>query len=165
MNKDNLSREEIEANIDKLVKALEKSGARELVRLVNKLVSASESKFNYTVPYGLIADPDEHDSVQMTSSPYTVCKFTHLVLSPETAKSYDLEFFQIANIYSTGDANPIPLEPFSIEYMNDDRLAACMEWKSVTIGPANRFSISARLRKGFSRVQFRGVLWAVSPLV
>jgi hypothetical protein len=158
---EHLTKEDLTSHIDRIVKALEKSGVRDLVNLTKRLSELVKTvdRRKYNMPFGLIQEP-KNGRVEFTTQPNICCRLTHLVLSPETAKSYEMEHFQIANIYSTGDDHHIPLELFSIEYMNDDRLANCMQWKTVELSPANRFTISASLRTGFSPVEFRGILWA-----
>lgn len=158
-NKEHYTNEDLAAHVDRVIKALKKTGTTDLVALVERLTSMTKANYQETCPFGLIKDP-ENGIVEITMQPDVTCKLTHMVLSPETARSYDLEYFQMANVHQIQGINPIPLDPFSIEYMQDDRLASCMKWESVTLTPANRFTICARLRKDFVPVQFRGVLWA-----
>jgi hypothetical protein len=158
-NKEHYTNEDLAAHVDRVIKALKKTGTTDLVALVERLTSITKVNYRETCPFGLIKDP-ENGIVEIQMQPDVGCKLTHMVLSPETAKSYDLEYFVISNVHQFQGGNPIPLEPFSIEYMQDDRLASCMKWETVTLGPGNRFTIIAKLRKGFEPVQFRGILWA-----
>jgi hypothetical protein len=151
---------DLATHVERVVKALEKSGSIGLAHLVERLRAQVKPRIELHVPMGLIAEPDDHGNIVITDQPYTTVRFTHLVLEPETAKSYEMTFFQVANVHMVITSDPVPLETFSIEYLQDDKLAHCMAWKTMTIGPANRFTIAAALRKGFKPVPFRGLLWA-----
>src|SRR5579863_4557859 len=97
MEKEHFSQEELRAHIDRVCRALEKSGHADLYRLVQRLTSITRADFKETCPFGLIGNP-EHGHVEITMQPDVTCKLTHMVLSPETAKSYDLDAFMMANI-------------------------------------------------------------------
>src|ERR1700730_3376660 len=153
-----LTQEDLMSHVDRVVKALEKSGAADLVGLVRKIQAQVQPKVSTRIPFGLIAEPNDYGNVDIVQQPNTQCRLTHLVLTPDTARSYELTGFRAANIFLQEGISNIPLEPFSIEYLQSDRLATCMAWKSLLMTPSNRFSIFAHLREGAIPCQFRGIL-------
>jgi hypothetical protein len=167
MQDNKITEEDLMSHVDKVVKALEKSGAADLAGLANKLSKLASGKYTRKYPFPLVGNVDFHGQIEMTGSCMLPCRFTHFVLSPETSKSFELCAFILGNDYQGVTFMPIPLETFSIEYMNDDRLASCQEWATAEMEVGAKFIVQARLRESrFDKIcttpapEFRGLLWA-----
>lgn len=162
MSDEKLTPGDIAQHIEGVRKALDGSGAMDLVRMVNRL---SAQSWATRLPFALVGLPNERGDVLMQDTCQVPCRFTHFVLSPETARAYVLRgFFLGVDMQAAGGSlRPLPLETFSIEYMQDDRLAACQAWKTTTCDPGMHWTVDAVLRPEVDAAAgpaFRGLLWA-----
>ena len=148
-----LTASDLATNVDRVVKAVNHA---ELSALVHKL-HAFVPKHKARVCLGLVAD--EHGICHI-SNPSVSFRPTHIVLTDEAARGFEMNSWLLSNINQVIGMESIPLDLFSIKHMVDDRLSAVMEWSNApVITPANRITMHVKRRAGASEsVEFRGLL-------
>ena len=158
MNKDTkdsqLTPSDLAANVDRVVKAVNHS---ELSALVHKL-HALVPKHKARVCLGLVGNKE---GVVEIKHPCVAFRASHIVLTDEAARGFELHSFLLSNVNQAIGAEPIPCDLFSIKHVQDDRLCAMMEWSNApVITPANRITMYFKRREGFHETtELRGLLW------
>jgi hypothetical protein len=109
-----------------------------------------------------------HDDATIMLCPDVTFRPTHIVLSDMVSQCFDLAYWLLCNVGMLATSDPLPLETFSIKYMQDDRLSKINEWQGApTLTPANRLRMVIR-RNEFGQVhpdvKFRGLLWGLATM-
>lgn len=165
-----VTRKELKNLVEKAIRTLDDARFGELVTKISR-VYEELGVVDMRAPFALKQMPDECGRVTFEIKPDVCCRLTHLVLSPDTAKLYELASpIIVGNVYQTpgGSISPIPLETYSIEYMSDNRLAEVQSFKSPKMHPGLKAVLMAQLRDAKNMgelqrvydIEFRGLLWA-----
>jgi hypothetical protein len=163
---------EYHLHLEKLEQALD--GARPLITFMQK--QHPQGVFPRRIPFGLINLRDEHGNAYVAPqsmgriifSPDLTIKPVYIVLSDETATSFNLCYYNISNCSQTGNGNPLPLEQFAVNYyakaldrspQHLEQLIQIQKWGSDIARPANRITMYVDNITDTPK-QFRGILWA-----
>jgi hypothetical protein len=156
---------DLAAHVDKVLKAL---GDSNLIGLVRRLHALQENQglnsgLLERVPFA-ISDEGKRDSAGIILEPFVTCVVSHLVLDHESSMAWQLSDFKVGNIacLSPGWSHtPLPLETFSIQYMQDDRFAAVQRFRSARAYPGSKIYLLFEKRKEIKvAAPLRGLLWA-----
>jgi hypothetical protein len=113
-------------------------------------------------PLPLIAEPAElagqswhveAPRVQVYATP------EHLVLSPDTARAYELHDFKVGKNTQFIAPGPLPLDTFSVEYAKNERLSDLQRFRCDECPPGIDIHLVVALRHAAPRAPFRGLLW------
>jgi hypothetical protein len=171
-----LSKREAELAFRALVaeakQAFEHAGLPEMLRHLENLAERAKLP-DARWPFPLMALPDKQGIVHVTLEPQVKVRVTHLVLSPESARAYELLHLSVGHSaqYPGGSRDTkgarqhaLPMETFSIEYLVDGRLAEVQGWKTAPASPGVRIELIAQLREphvpGAPDIPLRGLAWA-----
>jgi hypothetical protein len=158
---------DVAVHVDRVVKALEDSDVAGLVRRLHALDDAAR-KPTGRLPFALVeevADMADARPVSISLEPWVPCEVGHLVLSDETARYWELSDFTVSNVFlMAGDRRdkphqPLPLETFSIRFVQDDRLAAVQRFRSERVYPGGHIRLAFSPRERGAICPIRGVLW------
>ena len=126
-------------------------------------------KFSERIPFGLWAHEDHSVAVaagQMAAIfviPMIAMRPTHLVLSDETAASFELVDLKIAARSELGTWVSLPLDTFAVRYYasqeDPQRLFSLQDWSHNTVRVGQRIQLDVRNTASEPR-HFRGILWA-----
>jgi hypothetical protein len=114
------------------------------------------------LPFGLSCRPLwPGERVALTDiQPELPFRPSHLVVTPEVARGFELVDFRIGNVGQIlGGGAPLPLDTFSIEYKKNDSLDSLQGWQGNTCDVAQKIKIAVRRTPDGAAVAFRGLLW------
>ena len=160
-----LTQGDLAAHVDRVVKALGGSDVAGLVRRLSVL-EREAVKPDGRMPFAIVGDPPiDGRGASISLEPTIPCEVGHLVLSDESSKTWELSSMVVNRTYlSPGEdrSKPfqcLPLETFSIRYMQDDRFGAVHRFKSERVYPGSKIHLTFQLKEGAAPCQLRGVLW------
>lgn len=168
MSDEKFTREKYEKHIKDLSEAMKP--APDILGFLHKhFPEATTDRF----PIGLIMKAKPDEKIIIVRSPDVVIRPTHLVVSEETAETFDLMDIMITNVCTNvgfdvakKEQADIPLETFSVKYMSDrDRaIWAVTALRAPAATPANRLSVIVHNRTK-KDAEFRGILWCDASIV
>lgn len=164
-----MTESDLARQVDRVVELFRKSGIRDLAEHVERINHAA-GKLGLSrmrVPCALVEREGSRESTRGVGSmiglkeirPQVECTIDALVLPDDVSRSYELMDLRLGNICTNIDAEPLPLETFSIEYLREsDRLYTVQQWKTDIVTPAHKVLAIVRQRV-HPAPPFRGVLW------
>lgn len=163
-----MSQEKYDEHIEKLREAM--AGAPDALRFFSKHHPAGQASTR--MPLGIISEGLIHSETTsiIVVSPDVTFRPTHLVVSHETSKAFNLVQMTVANVGASAGGYDIPLESFSMEYLaslEGEELKAIMslqKWGIDTVTPAMRISIYVKNISDQARA-FRGIIWGEASLI
>jgi hypothetical protein len=177
-NPDRMSLADIAQHTANLRKILDKVQAPELARLLRSLEqhAGDAGLGDKYMPIGLIGDvPVGGSSYIEAPSVQLECRPDYLVVSPDSARFFELLDLKVGKDSQLISSGIIPLDTFSAEYLHNDRLSAIQRWKGADwCSPGLRLSVVVQPTKamrearegrmptaslGPDTLPFRGVLW------
>lgn len=158
-DKNTMTASDLAENVDKVCRAVDHSGLSQLV----KKLHATLPKHNARICLALVANKD---GVVEIKNPSVSFRPSHIMLTDEAARGFELHSWLLSNINQCVGQEPLPLELFSIKHMVDDKFSQIMEWtNSPVITPANRITMYLKRRQDTPPdVEFRGLLWGYYAL-
>ena len=178
--------EEYVALLERAYREIEENGLDELVNhvvMVRRAIARTRTKpSQYRVPYGLVMSQDinvhhSHDrqimglaavpdpriaedkQVLMLTQPQCVSRFTHLVVTEDTAQSFVLEDFKIGK--NSQLLGALDLTFFSMKYQESDVLSDIFRMPGDTVEVSQIVSLYVRRKfDGRGPKNFNGILWA-----
>jgi hypothetical protein len=160
--------------LDRACQEIEKSGLGALANHVLNVRRALRRHMPATfhVPYGLAVPQDtvsdrygqspliaEGKQMTMLTQPQCVARFTHLVVTEDTAQSFVLEDYKIGK--DSQLFGELDLTFFSMKYQESDILSDIFRMPSDTAQVSQLVSLFVRRKKdGRGPRNFTGILWA-----
>lgn len=155
---------DVAAQIARVLEAFKRIDAPELRALLERLIEDARAAGlgASTLPLALVCEERVTRRELFEVASYSVqvpCRPEHLVLTPETARSFDLYDFQVGRRSQLPAPGLLPLDTFSVEYVGPGRLSELQRWKGdeCPVGMAVRLVV--RLRPEVEGAMFRGLLW------
>jgi hypothetical protein len=153
-----MTESDFEAHLSKLYKALE--GAGDMIHYLEKC--NPRGSFRTRMPMPLVSDGivASGSGGIIIVQPDLACHPRHIVLTEETASSFELADFKIAATSNIASGGMLPLEPFSVKYYaENEKLFNIQEWDLPTVSPGMRIQLAVH-NKSDKPCAFRGILWA-----
>jgi hypothetical protein len=163
---------DVRGHLDALGEELDALDGKSLRELLDRFqsrfgarIAPQERGRSERVPYGVISKTPigSSGSGEVRIFPMVPTRFTHLVVSPFTAKYFELVQLMSGRHPLGGSSDPLPLETFSIEYGHDDTLCAVQSFKIPMTEVGQSFVILFQRRadtEHLSPEYFRGLFWA-----
>jgi hypothetical protein len=155
---------DLAAHVDRIERALGSEDLAGLVRRIHNLLP----KVKERVALPLVAESEEnnHGGICVFLESYVGFQPTHIVLSEEAARAFELVDWKIGCRSMNLAGGNLPLETFSIKHMANDQFAMVNEWTNAPkMYPGIRLTMYVQRRahpqNGLYLGEFRGLLWGL----